>query len=43
MPEGHYDHVAPCHSNHMVLNEDSMAVGVPLHAAIAHRFLDAAA
>lgn len=43
MPEGHHDHVAPCHSNHMVLNEDSMAVGIALHAAIAHRFLNAAA
>jgi amidohydrolase len=40
MPEGHHDHVAPCHSNHMMLNEDSMAVGIALHAAIAQRFLD---
>jgi amidohydrolase len=41
MPEGHHhDHVAPCHSNHMVLNEDSMAVGIALHAAIAQRYLD---
>ena len=40
MPEGHHEHVAPCHSNHMVLNEDSMAVGIALHAAIAHRFLN---
>jgi len=40
MPDGHHDHVAPCHSNHMILNEDSMAVGIALHAAIAHRFLN---
>ena len=40
MPEGHHAHVAPCHSNHMVLNEDSMAVGIALHAAIAHRYLN---
>ena len=41
MPEGYrdHDHVASCHSNHMVLNEDAMAVGIALHAAIAHRFL----
>jgi hippurate hydrolase len=31
--------VAPCHSNRMVLNEASMAVGIALHASIAHRFL----
>ena len=41
MPEGHegHDHIAPCHSNRMMLNEDSMAVGIAMHAAIAHRFL----
>jgi len=39
-PEGHHDHVAPCHSNHMILNEDAMANGIALHAAIAQRFLD---
>jgi hippurate hydrolase len=40
MPEGHHhDHVAPCHSNHMLLNEDSMAVGIAVHAAVAKRFL----
>ena len=41
MPEGHdsHDHVASCHSNHMILNEDAMAVGIAMHAAIAHRFL----
>jgi hippurate hydrolase len=41
MPEtrdGH-DHVAPCHSNRMILNEDSMAVGIAMHASVAHRFL----
>jgi amidohydrolase len=44
MPEGHkeHGHVAPCHSNRMVLNEDCMAVGIAMHAAIAHRFLAAA-
>lgn len=40
MPEGHHSHVAPCHSNHMVLNEDCMAAGIALHAAVAHRFLN---
>jgi hippurate hydrolase len=41
MPEGHreHDHVPSCHSNHMVLNEDAMAVGIAMHAAVAHRFL----
>ena len=41
MPEGHegHDHVAPCHSNRMMLNEESMAVGIAMHAAIAHQFL----
>ena len=41
MPEGHadHDHVASCHSNHMILDEDAMAVGLAMHAAIAHRFL----
>src|SRR6516164_2105320 len=40
-PDGHdgHGHVAPCHSNRMILNEDSMAVGIAMHAAIAHRFL----
>ena len=44
MPEGHdgHDHVPSCHSNHMILNEDAMAVGIAMHAAIAHRFLTAA-
>jgi len=41
MPDGHdgQDHVAPCHSNRMILNEDCMAVGIAMHASIAHRFL----
>jgi amidohydrolase len=41
MPEGHdgHEHVAPCHSNRMILNEDCMAVGIAMHAAIARRFL----
>jgi amidohydrolase len=41
MPEGHtdHDHVPSCHSNHMILNEDAMAVGIAMHAAVAHRFL----
>jgi hippurate hydrolase len=41
MPDGHdgHDHIAPCHSNRMVLNEDSMAIGIAMHASIAHRFL----
>jgi hippurate hydrolase len=41
MPDGHdgHDHVAPCHSNRMILNEDAMAIGIAMHAAVAHRFL----
>jgi amidohydrolase len=41
MPEDHHDHahVPSCHSNHMVLNEDAMAVGIAMHAAVAHRYL----
>ncbi|MBO0738210.1 MAG: amidohydrolase [Alphaproteobacteria bacterium] len=41
MPDGHdgHAHVAPCHSNRMILNEDCMAVGIAMHAAVAHRFL----
>jgi amidohydrolase len=43
MPDGHdgHDHVASCHSNRMILNEDAMAVGIAMHAAVAHRFLAA--
>src|SRR5947209_9501859 len=42
MPEGHDDHhhIASCHSNHMILNEDAMAAGIAMHAAVAHRFLE---
>ena len=41
MPEGHegHDHVAPCHSNRMILNEDCMATGIAMHASVAYRFL----
>jgi amidohydrolase len=41
MPEGaeEHDHIASCHSNRMILNEDAMAVGIAMHAAVAHRFL----
>jgi amidohydrolase len=41
MPEGHdgHDHVAPIHSNRMVLNEDCMAAGIAMHASVAYRFL----
>jgi amidohydrolase len=41
MPEGHkeHDHIPSCHSNHMILNEDAMAAGIAMHAAVAHRFL----
>ncbi len=37
-PDGH-DHIASCHSNRMILNEDALAVGIAMHAAVAHRFL----
>jgi hippurate hydrolase len=33
------DHPAPCHSNRMLIDEDGMAHGVALHAAVALRFL----
>jgi hippurate hydrolase len=39
MPDGHDGPVAPCHSNRMILNEECMAVGIAMHAAIARRFL----
>ncbi len=38
-PEGH-ESPAPLHSNRMVLNEDALATGVALHAAVALRYLD---
>ncbi len=34
-------HVASVHSNRMMLNEDAMAVGIAMHAAVATRFLAA--
>jgi hippurate hydrolase len=34
---------APCHSNRMMIDEDGMAFGVALHAAVALRFLEDAA
>jgi amidohydrolase len=34
---------APCHSNRMLIDEDGMAYGVALHAAVALRFLEGAA
>jgi hippurate hydrolase len=42
MPDGHdgHGHIASCHSNHMILNEEAMAVGIAMHAAVAHRFLE---
>ena len=43
MPE-HRDpsgHVAPVHSNRMMLNEDAMATGIAMHAAVATKFLAA--
>jgi amidohydrolase len=41
MPPGHdgHSHVEPCHSNRMLLNEDAMATGIAMHAAVATRFL----
>lgn len=32
-------HVAACHSNRMMLNEDALAAGIAMHAAVAYRFL----
>jgi hippurate hydrolase len=41
-PDGHDPRkpVHSCHSNHMILNEDSMAVGIAMHAAVAQRYLE---
>ena len=33
---------APCHSNRMLIDEDGMAYGVALHAAVALRYLESA-
>ena len=34
-------HIEPCHSNRMTLNEDCMATGIAMHAAVATKFLAA--
>lgn len=34
-------HVAPVHSNRMILNENAMATGIAMHAAVATKFLAA--
>lgn len=40
-PEGcSHQHAAPCHSNRMMLDENAMANGVAMYAAVAERFLD---
>jgi hippurate hydrolase len=41
-PESHVEGtmVASCHSNKMLLNEDAMAAGIAMHAAVAHRYLE---
>ncbi len=40
-PEGHsHHHAAPCHSNRMMLDEDAMAHGIAMYAAVAANFLD---
>ncbi len=40
-PEGcDHHHAAPCHSNRMMLDENAMAHGIALFAAVAERFLD---
>ena len=36
---GEIENAAPCHSNHMVIDEDSMAIGVAMHAALAQQVL----
>jgi hippurate hydrolase len=41
VPEGgDHRHAAPCHSNKMMMDEDAMAHGVALYAAVAERFLE---
>lgn len=37
-----HDHIAPCHSNHMMVNESAMTVGIAMHAAVAEKFLSPA-
>lgn len=40
-PEGcDHHHAAPCHSNRMMLDENAMANGIALYAAVAERFLE---
>jgi len=39
-PPGTEGKAAPCHSNHMLVDEDAMAVGVAMHAAIVLTCLD---
>ena len=39
-PPGTEGKAAPCHSNHMLVDEDAMAVGVAMHAAIVMTCLD---
>jgi hippurate hydrolase len=41
-PEG-VESPAPCHSNRMLLNEDALASGIAVHAAVAARYLGALA
>jgi amidohydrolase len=43
MPEGRAPggHIEPCHSNRMMLNENAMATGIAIHAAVASAFLTA--
>ena len=36
---GEIENAAPCHSNHMVIDEDSMAIGVAMHVALAQQVL----
>jgi hippurate hydrolase len=42
-PPGTEGTAAPCHSNHMLIDEDAMAVGVAMHAAIVLTSLDGSA
>lgn len=40
-PEGcSHKSAAPCHSNHMMMDEDAMAHGIAMYAAVAERFLE---
>ena len=33
------ENIAPCHSNRMMIDEDAMAIGVAMHAAVAQKIL----